>query len=53
MVVKVQTMAYDGDKHPQNEERQEQRLDRAGFRGGTDIKLKELENATEFATVWQ
>lgn len=46
MVANVQTMAYHG-------ELPEQRLDRAWFGGGADIKLKALEKATELAATWQ
>ena len=44
---------FEDYKQPQNEERPEQRLDRAWFGGGADIKLKALVKATELATAWQ
>lgn len=44
---------FEDYKLPQNEEQPEQRLDRAWFGGGADIKLKALAKATEFAAVWQ
>lgn len=44
---------FEDYKQPPGEELPEQRLDRAWFGGGADIKLKALEKATELAAAWQ
>jgi hypothetical protein len=44
---------FEDYKLPQSEEQPEQRLDRAWFGGGADIKLKALEKAIQLADVWQ
>ena len=44
---------FEDYKQPLSEEQPEQRLDRAWFGGGADIKLKALETATKLAAAWQ
>ena len=43
---------FEDYKQPQQEELQDQRLERAWFGGGADIKLKALEKAKELAASW-
>lgn len=43
---------FEDYKQPQPDERPGQRLQRAWFGGGADIKLKALEKATELAAAW-
>ena len=43
---------FEDYKQPPGEELPEQRLDRAWFGGGADIKLKALDKAIELATTW-
>lgn len=43
---------FEDYKQPQQEEQPDQRLERAWFGGGADIKLKALVKATELANAW-
>ena len=44
---------FEDYKQPPTEEQPEQRLDRAWFGGGAEIKLKALDKAIELAAAWQ
>jgi hypothetical protein len=43
---------FEDFKQPQQEERQDQRLERTWFGGGADIKLKALSKAKELCANW-
>ena len=44
---------FEDYKQPPVEEMPEQRLDRAWFGGGAEIKVKALDKALELAVAWQ
>lgn len=44
---------FEDYKQPQQEELPDQRLERAWFGGGADIKLKALDKASELANIWR
>jgi len=44
---------FEDYQQPKGEEQPEQRLDRAWFGGGADIKVKALDKAIELAAAWQ